>query len=328
MFRLTVWLTATFLVLVPSSYASQDDSGGGSPSPDYEQWSRQEILSALSGLQVSPESECEAEGVESSTWVGLQDRIAELHDGPLSPYDGIVFPNYHYVQIEHIVARKEADESGLCNQGQEKRKEFAADLLNLTLAPGSLNASKGDRDAHDIETAETSLFRENLTEHGRCWWAAHTVRVKEKHMLSVDADEKSSLNSILEDCVEAQVYRPKLAAGTDWVFRAEFLVELDGAHAILQCSDPVADASSLEQAVGVASPHLSSIACVQAVDPRAARIADVQNACIQVLESKKLSITCANIQANCPDVDPILEGEPLYGSGRDRDSDGVACEDL
>lgn len=328
MFRLKAGLSATILIFMPSALASQDDSGGGSPAPDYERWNRQEILSALGGLQVSPESECEADGVESSTWAGLQDRIAELHDGPLSPYDGIVFPNYHYVQIEHIVARKEADESGLCNREEEEREQFAADLLNLTLAPGSLNASKGDSDAHDLETAETSLFRENLTEHGLCWWAAQTVRVKAKHMLSVDADEKSSLSSILEDCVETQVYRPKLTAGSDWVFRTEFLDELEGDHEISQCSDPVADASHPPLAASAANQHLASIACVQPVDPRAARIAAVQNACIQVLESKNLSTTCTNIAANCPDVDPILKGEPLYGSGRDRDSDGVACEDL
>ena len=304
---------------------------------DREQWDSQRILTALSSLQISQEVECEAEGIESSAWAGLQDEIAELHHGPLSPYDGIVFPNFHYVQIEHIVARKEADESGLCTRDEEARKAFSADLLNLTLAPGSLNASKGDSDAHDLETAEDSLFRDNLTDHGLCWWAAQTVRVKDKYGLSVDTDEESALRDILEDCTDEQVFRPTLSPGSEWVFRTEFLEALhssempdspDEEPSIASCSDPVADTSDLPDAVSAADPYLSSLACIQAVDPEAARTAAVQNACVETLESMNLSITCGNIGDNCPDVDPILRGEPLYTSGRDRDNDGVACEDL
>ena len=71
----------------------------GTETQDYEGWNRQRILTALSGLQVSSESECDVEGVPASAWSGMQDQIANLHDGRLSPYDGIVFPNYHYIQI-------------------------------------------------------------------------------------------------------------------------------------------------------------------------------------------------------------------------------------
>ena len=320
---------------------------------DYEGWNRQRILTALSGLQVSSESECDVEGVPASAWSGMQDQIANLHDGRLSPYDGIVFPNYHYIQIEHIVARKEADESGLCSRTVEKRTEFATDLLNLTLAPGSLNASKGDNDAHDLETAETSLFRDNLTDHGLCWWAAQTVRVKSKYQLSADLDEKSSLQSILDSCTDPQVYRPRLAEGSDWVFRSEFLGTLSGEREIAPCQETITDVSRLSTAAMVVSPQLSSVACVSVIssddeggdgesetttvetpltepvviDPRAAQKA-AQTACIQTLESRDLNKTCGNIRTSCPDVDPIRRGEPLYGSLRDSDNDGVVCESL
>ena len=326
----------------------------GMETEDYETWNQQRILTALSGLQVSSESECDAEGLASSAWAGMHDWIAELHGGPLSPYDGVVFPNYHYVQIEHIVARKEADESGLCSQGEETRTQFATDLLNLTLAPGSLNASKGDDDAHDVETAESSLFRDNLTDHGLCWWAPQTVRVKSKYRLSLDTDQKSSLQGILDSCTDAQVHRPKLAEGSDWVFRTEFLGELSGERTISSCSEAVTDSSGLRSAAIVVSSHLSNIACVPGVstddesesdtgtmttgtvttttetvvtDPRAAQKA-AQNACIQTLESRDLRTNCTNIEQNCPDVDPIRTGEPLYGSLRDSDNDGVVCESL
>ena len=326
--------------LLASSLVAQDAE------IDHENWDRAQILSALSGLQLSPELECETEAIGSSAWTGLQDSIADLHHGPLSPYDGIVFPNYHYVQIEHIVARKEADESGLCSRGEDAREQFAADLLNLTLAPGSLNASKGDGDAHDIEIAQSSLFRANLTEQGRCWWAAQTIRVKAKYRLRVDTDEKSALGSILENCAEAQVYRPKLLAGSDWVFRTEFLDALSGELSISPCADSITDASRLQAAASATSLHLPSIACVPresptsegepdpetptlepATDPRAEQKA-AQNACIQTLESRNLRTNCTNIRGNCPDVDPIMRGEPLYGSLRDTDNDGVVCETL
>ena len=45
--------------------------------------------------------------------------------------------------IEHIVARKNAHDSGLCNKSAGARKRFANDLLNITLAPSSLNSAKG-----------------------------------------------------------------------------------------------------------------------------------------------------------------------------------------
>ena len=313
---------------------------------DYEQWNNQRVLSALSGLQLSPELECEAEGVESSVWAGQQDKIAELHHGLLSPFDGLGFPNCDYVQAEHIVVRKEADESGMCNREETARKQFAAALLNLTLAPGSLNASKGDDDAYDLETAENSLIRDNLREHELCWWAAQTIRVKAKYRLSVDTNEKSALRSILEDCTEEKVYRPKVPIGPDWVFRTEFLDALSGDRSISQCSDLITDTSRLQDAVSSAAPHLPDIACApcslltgedehspettpaeSTVNPRASQIA-AQNACIRTLESGSLNKNCTNIRNNCPSVDPIKEGEPLYNFLRDTDDNGVVCESL
>ena len=99
----------------------------------------------------SSETEC-SESVISDGWEDKEPDIASLHGGRFSPYDGLCFPNFHYVEIEHIVARKEADESGMCDRPIAEREDFAADLLNLTFAPGSLNASKGKRDAGELST--------------------------------------------------------------------------------------------------------------------------------------------------------------------------------
>ena len=324
-----------------------------------EDWTRSRVLVALGGLSVSAERACSAAGIAASAWAGKQDEIAELHVGRLSPYDGVVYPNYHYVQIEHIVARKEADESGLCYRGAAARTAFATDLLNLTLAPGSLNASKGDRDVHDVRSAESSLFRDSLTEHAFCWWTAQTVRVKSKHRLSVDSDEKASMLEVLNACADEDVFRPKLAEGADWTFRPEFLNELTGEREIPWCSQDAADASRLRSAAIVVSSHLPNIACIPGeaeeedetvtpapgtgatggqttptvVDPRAGQKA-AQTACISTLQAGGHSTTCTNIKNHCPSVDPILRGEPLYqakgtnGRSNDSDDDGIYCESL
>ncbi|MCY4564430.1 MAG: excalibur calcium-binding domain-containing protein [Gammaproteobacteria bacterium] len=65
----------------------------------------------------------------------------------------------------------------------------------------------------------------------------------------------------------------------------------------------------------------------QPPSPRAAQIA-AQQACISTLEAQDLTKTCTNISTACPEVEPILTGEPLYESLRDADSDGVVCETL
>ena len=49
--------------------------------------------------------------------------------------------------IEHIVARSEAHDSGLCGRDGNTKRAFARDLLNLTLASPSVNRhQKVDKD--------------------------------------------------------------------------------------------------------------------------------------------------------------------------------------
>lgn len=318
-----------------------------------EDWTRARVLATLGELAVSAEGTCSAAAINSSAWAGKQDEISALHGGRLSPYDGVVFPNYHYVEVEHIVARKEADESGLCYRGEAARKAFAGDVLNLTFAPGSLNASKGDSDIHDVRSAESSLFRDHLTDHALCWWAAQTVRVKYEHRLSVDPDEKAELLAVLSACPDEGAFRPKLAKGSDWAFRAEFLGELSGELEIPMCSVAADDAFLLQSAAVSVSAHLSSIACVpgdpsndggetgkmdgpaetDTADPRADQKA-AQRACIATLKVGGHRATCTEIGRYCPNVDPILRGEPLYqpsgtnSRSNDSDNNGIYCESL
>ena len=306
-----------------------------------EDWDTARVRTELGQLDVEVETECSRSTIADG-WEDTEPDIASLHGGHFSPYDGLCFPNFHYVDVEHIVARKEADESGMCNRPTSEREAFAIDLLNLTFAPGSINASKGALDAGDLESAEQSLFRDELTPTGKCFWAAQTVRVKSKYGLGVDTDEKNALDGILADCeLEGTLTtRPEAPAGCGWTVRSGFAVAVaDTANAPdSSCSEPPATESWQ-----AALQYADEIICITgspasleeseddavAMDPRASQIA-AQEACKEELES----ITCTAINEQCPSVGVIHRGEPLYqakstnGRSNDSDDDGLYCEEL
>ena len=65
---------------------------------------------------------------------------------------------------EHIVARSEAHDSGLCAADSETRREFASDPLNFTLASPAVNRSqKSGKDAAEwLPDCNMLLSRVNL----------------------------------------------------------------------------------------------------------------------------------------------------------------------
>ena len=86
--------------------------------------------------------------------------------------------------IDHSVALAEAHDSGI---RASRRREFGADLDNLTIAVPSVNRNrKSDNDA-----AEWS------PERNRGWFAARVVAVKQEYGLSVDPAERDSLAAML-----------------------------------------------------------------------------------------------------------------------------------
>ena len=86
--------------------------------------------------------------------------------------------------IEHIVALAEAHDSGIVD---DRRRDIASDLDNLTIADPTVNRSeKSDRDA-----AEWTPDR-----HG-AWFAARVIAVKREYELSVDPAERDSLEMLL-----------------------------------------------------------------------------------------------------------------------------------
>ena len=99
--------------------------------------------------------------------------IIEVQGGLYSPYDGQCFENRSETDIEHIVARSEAHDSGLCSASPETRAAFATDLLNLTLASPQLN--RYEKIAYDVA--------EWQPEQNLCWYVQRTVEVRRKYSL-------------------------------------------------------------------------------------------------------------------------------------------------
>ena len=107
----------------------------------------------------------------------------------VGPYTGTCFGSTDETDIEHIVATREAHDSGLCARDRATRARFATDLRNLTLAGETLNRQKNDKDAAQW-----------LPARNRCWFAATVVAVRRAYGLTIDRDEAAALEGVLSRC--------------------------------------------------------------------------------------------------------------------------------
>ena len=143
-------------------------------------------------LVVAPECRCSDYTSEDYSYPqSVEPEIVEAIGGKIyGPYTGTCFSSTQETDIEHIVARSEAHDSGLCSADAETKRNFARDLLNLTLASPSVNRhQKSDKDAADW-----------LPELNRCWYADRIVQVRLKYPLTIDQREVDALESVLSVC--------------------------------------------------------------------------------------------------------------------------------
>ena len=147
------------------------------------------------GLEVAPEHECSdyrpsdyryPQSVEAQI-------VAQMGGRIYGPYTGTTFNSTAETDIEHIVARSQAHNSGLCANDLATRRAFATDLLNLTLASPRVNrcsrTGKCDKDA-----------AEWLPQENQCWFAQRIVDVRLKYGLTIDEAEADALDGILSGC--------------------------------------------------------------------------------------------------------------------------------
>ena len=84
------------------------------------------------GLVVAPEERCGPYNADEYSYPqSVEPQIAGRLGGVYSPYTCTTFGELTETDIEHIVARSEAHDSGLCAASPERKSEFARDVRNL-----------------------------------------------------------------------------------------------------------------------------------------------------------------------------------------------------
>lgn len=159
----------------------------------------QNFDSVLEGIPVQKENRCSPyRGSDYPYAQSVELQVIERLGGIFSPYDLRCFPDRYKTDIEHMVARSEAHDSGLCAAPAAVRAAFAGDVLNLTLADPVLNRDqKVARDA-----------AEWLPSQNRCWFAYRSALVKKKYGLSMDRAEARALRRVLRRCRSVEMERP------------------------------------------------------------------------------------------------------------------------
>ena len=148
------------------------------------------------GLVVAPEARCSPYDSEDYRYrQSVEERIIRDLGGVYGPYTGRWFSSARDTDIEHIVARSEAHDSGLCRADRATRRRFSEDLRNLTLAaPGVNRHQKRDHDAAGW-----------LPPINRCWFAARVIDVKRAYGLTVDHRERDALARTLAGCADTEI---------------------------------------------------------------------------------------------------------------------------
>ena len=148
------------------------------------------------GITVAPEDRCSPYDADEYRYSpSVEPRIVEAQGGIYGPYTGTWFESIKETDIEHIVARSEAHDSGLCAAGPATWSEFASDLLNLTLASPSVNRhQKSDNDV-----------AEWLPDLNQCWYVDRTLQVRREYGLTIDRTEADAVDRILAGCQSTEM---------------------------------------------------------------------------------------------------------------------------
>ena len=159
----------------------------------------------LGGISIAPEDRCSPYNSDSYSYSqSVEPRIVAQQGGRIySPYSGRYFASTRETDIEHIVARSEAHDSGLCAADSATKRAFANDLLNLTLASPSVN--RHQKIAKDVA--------EWLPAMNQCWYVNQVVLVKRRYNLTMDQAEASRAKQVLASCASTALQFTDPVAG-------------------------------------------------------------------------------------------------------------------
>lgn len=170
--NLTVALLALFAFLIT----------GDSMNTNSEDW--------YFGVQIAPENHCsDYRSIDYSHLPQLDVFAAEQLGGIFGAYEDECFDEYSDVDIEHLVAKREAHDSGLCAANIQTRINFANDLENIALASPAVNLGKSTKDPANW-----------LPENNQCWYVWQWLHVKRKYNMTIDQAEKNAIDAVLQTC--------------------------------------------------------------------------------------------------------------------------------
>ena len=144
------------------------------------------------GIRIEPENRCSPYNADDYSYPqSVEPQIVAQQGGRIyGPYTGTYFASTGETDIEHIVARSETHDSGLCAANSAARRAFGRDLLNLTLASPSVN--RHQKIAKDLA--------EWLPALNQCWYVNQVVLVKRKYNLTMNQAEASTAQQVLASC--------------------------------------------------------------------------------------------------------------------------------
>ena len=144
------------------------------------------------GIRIAPENRCSPYNAGDYSYPQSVEPqiVAQQGNRIYGPYTGTYFASTGETDIEHIVARSEAHDSGLCAVDSAARKAFGRDLFNLTLASPSVN--RHQKIAKDLA--------EWLPALNQCWYVNQVVLVKRKYNLTMNQAEASKAQRVLANC--------------------------------------------------------------------------------------------------------------------------------
>ncbi|MFI7581087.1 GmrSD restriction endonuclease domain-containing protein [Kocuria kalidii] len=141
---------------------------------------RNDVLARdLTGVVVAGDGCTVLSGTLEDPYTGL---TVAFERGPLTSAD---------VQIDHVVALRNAWDSGADRLGREDRASLANDPLNLRAVDGPTNGEKSASDAAGWLPPHESF---------RCEYVATQIAVKARYGLSVTAPERDAMADVLAGC--------------------------------------------------------------------------------------------------------------------------------
>ena len=161
------------------------------------------------GITIAPENRCSPYNAGDYSYPQSVEPqiVAQQGNRIYGPYTGTYFASTGETDIEHIVARSEAHDSGLCAVDSAARRAFGRDLFNLTLASPSVN--RHQKIAKDVA--------EWLPALNQCWYVNQVVLVKRKYNLTMNQAEASrgaTGAGLLPQAHRHAVHRSGRGAGT------------------------------------------------------------------------------------------------------------------